>query len=215
MICDFKKKMTNWGHNWEKEFLEHKYLILISILFFVIAIKINFLAANYTNRATTNAVNDLILDHIPTLNLSFIFIYGSISVILVIIIYFVFFKIKDFHLIISQFSLLILIRSIFISLTHLEKPADALILTNLPNIYNLFNFNNDLFFSAHTAIPFLAFLIFRKEKIGKFFLLMSIIMAMTVLFMHVHYSIDVFSAFFITYGGYKLGECVFKKVNHY
>jgi len=32
------------------------------------------------------------------------------------------------------------------------------------------------------------------------------VMAATVLLMHVHYSIDVFSAFFITYGIYKIGQ---------
>jgi hypothetical protein len=37
-------------------------------------------------------------------------------------------------------------------------------------------------------------------------LVSSIILAITVLLMHVHYSIDVLSAYFITYGVYKLSE---------
>jgi hypothetical protein len=44
-----------------------------------------------------------------------------------------------------------------------------------------------------------------------FFLVMSLVLATTALLMHVHYSIDVFSAFFITYGTYHLGEWLFKK----
>jgi membrane-associated phospholipid phosphatase len=52
-------------------------------------------------------------------------------------------------------------------------------------------------------MAFMAFLVFRKETIGKFFLILTAIFSVTVLLMHVHYSIDVFSAFFITYGVYK------------
>ena len=37
-------------------------------------------------------------------------------------------------------------------------------------------------------------------------------MAITVLGMHQHYSIDVFAAFFITYGVYKMGGWVIKKL---
>jgi hypothetical protein len=37
----------------------------------------------------------------------------------------------------------------------------------------------------------------------------SIVLAITVLLMHVHYSIDVASAYFITYGVYKVGDQLF------
>jgi hypothetical protein len=40
---------------------------------------------------------------------------------------------------------------------------------------------------------------------------MSIILASTVLLMHVHYSIDVAAAYFITYGVYVLGNKMFKQ----
>jgi membrane-associated phospholipid phosphatase len=108
--------------------------------------------------------------------------------------------------------LLVLIRSFFISLTHLGIPADA-ILPSGPHLWSMIIFKNDLFFSGHTALPFLGFLIFRKEKIRAFFLVMTVILAATVLLMHVHYSIDVFAAFFIAYGSYKFGNIIFKKID--
>ncbi len=77
------------------------------------------------------------------------------------------------------------------------------------------DFKNDLFFSGHTAVPFLGFLLFKNRKVKYTFLGASIIMAITVLLMHVHYSIDVFSAFFITYGTFKIGEWLFKKMDNY
>jgi len=125
-----------------------------------------------------------------------------------------FYKVHELHIAISQFSLLVMIRSFFVSLTHLKAPVGAIIATEAPRLYALLDFQNALFFSGHTAIPFLGFLLFKKEKIGKFFLIATIVMALVVLFMHVHYSIDVFAALFITYGTYKVGEWLFKKVNH-
>ena len=93
-------------------------------------------------------------------------------------------------------------------------PAGALVYT-APAWFTVLDFKNALFFSGHTAVPFLGFLLFRKEKIGIFFLIATIVMALTVLFMHVHYSIDVFAALFITWGSYGIGEWLFRKINHY
>jgi hypothetical protein len=206
-----EEKLKAWFKTWRKELSGHKYLILISLGFLIIANIINFLTSSYVDKISTTAVPDLILDHIPTLNLDFIFIYGLLAVILVIIFHVAIFHIKALHTAIFQFSLLILVRSFFMVLTHLGQPADARIITGLHPLFMLLTFRNDLFFSGHTAMPFMAFLLFRKEKIGIFFLIMTVILAATVLFMHVHYSIDVFSAFFITYGTYKFGSWLSKR----
>lgn len=200
---------------WKNEYTNHKGLIFLSIIFLIFSIGVNLLAGNYVNKAGTAAVSDLILDHITPINLSFIFIWGYALVIVVLILHPMLFKVREAHSIIGQFSLLILIRSFFISLTHLKAPADA-ILVNLPlSMFRFIDFHNDLFFSAHTAIPFLGFLIFRKHKLGIFFLISTIVLAVTVLVMHVHYSIDVFAALFITYGSYKIGNWLYGRINHY
>ncbi len=44
------------------------------MLFIVIALTLTYLAGLYVLRVTGSAVPDLILDHIPTIDLSFIFI---------------------------------------------------------------------------------------------------------------------------------------------
>ena len=46
-------------------------------------------------------------------------------------------------------------------------------------------------------------------------LALSILMGTVVLLMHVHYTIDVLSAFFITFGTFKIGEWFFSKVDIY
>jgi len=204
-------KIKKWFGNWKQELSSHKYLILLSFGFLIIANIISFLASSYVDKISTAVVPDLILGNIPSLNLDFIFVYGIVAIVLVIFFYSVIFKANELHIIAFQFSLLILVRSFFMVLTHLGQPAGARIITGLPGLLQLLTFHNDLFFSGHTAIPFMAFLLFRREKIGIFFLAASIIMAIIVLLMHVHYSIDVFAAFFITYGIYKLGEWLCKR----
>jgi len=203
--------IKKWYDEWKIELSEYKYLILLSLMFLVLAEIISFYTSTYVDKIPGVAVRDLILDNIPTLNLDFIFVYSFIALLLLIALYALFFKIKEFHKIAILFSLLVLTRSIFITLTHLGIPADARVITNCPGSYVLFNFRNDLFFSGHVAMPFMAFLIFRSEMIGKVFLLLTIILSLTVLFMHVHYSIDVFSAFFITYGVYHFGQWIINK----
>jgi len=199
-------KIRKWFAQWKADISQHKLLIVLSLAFFLLANIASFFASTHVDKIQAVSVPDLILDHVPTFNLEFIFVYGILLVVLVIFLYSVIFKAKNLHQIIFQFSLLIFMRSFFIMLTHLAIPTGAHIIDDVPALIKSFYFNNDLFFSGHTAIPFMAFLLFRKDRIRIFFLAMTIILAITVLLMHVHYSIDVFSAFFITYGIYMFGR---------
>jgi hypothetical protein len=198
---------------WKYELKKHKYLIALSLLFFAIATILTYLAGIYVSNTQGSAVQDLILDHLPVVDLSFIFVFGEIAIIAAIFLYPLFFNVKELHKAASQLSLLILVRAIFICFTHLQAPAGAVSLS-YPWPFTLLDFRNDLFFSGHTAIPFLGFLVFKNSRIRWVFLAASIVMAITVLLMHVHYSIDVLSAFFITYGTYKIGEWFFKRVGN-
>jgi len=204
----FINKFREWG----REIWKHKYLILMSIVMLIIAIIINYFAGIYVmNKAKVQQVPDLILDHFGPYNLSYIFVWGFIVIIGVALIYCLFFNIKRLHTAIAQFSLLTIIRALFIILTHLKTPTDA-IAGKFPWILHNLRFENDMFFSGHVAVPFLGFLVFKESKIRYFFLISSIVMAITVLGMHQHYSIDVFAAFFITYGSYKIAGKLFEKI---
>ena len=146
--------------------------------------------------------------------LDVIFIYGALFFVILFFVYPLFYRVKELHKAISQFSLLVLVRDAFVTFTHLAIPSSALKFS-VPYWFTFLSYNNYLFFSGHTAFPFLGFLLFKGSKIRYVFLGLSIIMAAVVLMMHVHYTIDVFSAFFITYGTFKVGEWIFNKVNHY
>ncbi len=210
-VLKHRTMLQNWFKDWKVEISEYKYLILISIACLILSAIMSIFASTYVDRIHVVAVPDLILDNIPAINLNILFSYSFVTLLVLLTVYSIVFRVKEFHKVALLFSLLVLTRSMFITLTHLGAPPEALLGGNAPGIYELFNFRNDLFFSGHAAMPFMAFLIFRKELIGKIFLILTVILSATVLLMHIHYSIDVFSAFFITYGVYKFGEWLMDK----
>ncbi len=200
---------------WRNEIYNHRHSIMLSLVFLVLAVFFDFLAGRYVMKVPSVVAPDLILDHIPTISfISPFFVYGYVIIIAVLLLYPLFFKVNELHRVINQFSLLVMVRAAFTCFTHLQSPSDAASFT-VPWIIASITFQNDLFFSGHTAVTFLGFLLFRKEKIGYFFLVASILMAITVLLMHVHYTIDVLSAFFITYGTFNIGKWFYKSINHY
>ncbi len=194
--------------NWKEEFLSEKKKLVIALLFLFVSMILYLISGYEVSKVQSPKVPDLILNNLPSIDLSIIYVYGFLFVLIMLLIYPMIFNARKFPYLLEQFSLLVFLRSIFISLTHLSAPAGEVI-KELPNFFAFLDFPNALFFSGHTAVPFLGYLIYRKEKLGKLFLIMTGVMMATVLFMHVHYSIDVFAALFIAYGSYKIGEYLF------
>lgn len=62
----------------------------------------------------------------------------------------------------------------------------------------------DLFFSGHTATLYLLFLLADSKFLKLFLLISTILVGLSVLLQHVHYTIDVFAAPFFAYGSFKL-----------
>jgi hypothetical protein len=98
----------------------------------------------------------------------------------------------------------------FVSLTHIGPFPLKLELES--KLLDFITSGNDLFFSGHTGLPFLIALIFWDHiYIRRLFLVSSVVFGVVVLLAHLHYSIDVFAAFFITYSIYHISLKVFKR----
>ena len=195
---------TKWLHK------EITLSIASAFLFLLISLIINYFAGTYASLHASAVVRDIILDNIPTFDVDGIFIYG-------IVLFFVFlaglllWKPRNAPFVIKSLSLFIIIRSFFIILTHIGPIPQAAIIPP-DSIAYLFTFTGDLFFSAHTGLPFLMALFFwHNYWLRAIFLCLSVFFGIVVLFGHLHYSIDVFSAFFITYGVFKIAVRLFKK----
>lgn len=208
------KEYTQKGYrDWIREFIEYRYLIILSLIIVAIATFLDYFSGVYVSKINASYVPDLILDHIGPYDVSFFYVYGYLALCFTLFLYPLLFHIRTLHVVISQFSFLVMLRSVFVVFTHLQTPIDA-IPFEFPWIIKGLSFQNDMFFSGHTAIPFLGFFLF-KGKIKYLFLFGSVFMGIIVLLTHGHYSIDVFSAFFITYCCYKLGNFVLEKVEPY
>jgi len=198
---------------WTKE---NKKSLYQSFLLIVLAFIIQISAGHYSSRVATssNFVGDVFLDNLPVINLDFVVVFGAL---LFWMFAFTFMAFRPKYLLfgLKAVALFIVFRAFFISLTHIGiyphqifiGPDDAGF-----RLYKLFTFQGNFFFSGHAGFPFLMALIFWREKKWRwFFLSVTFIFAASVLLAHVHYSIDVFAAPFITYGIFKAAEKLFQR----
>jgi hypothetical protein len=204
--------MQNWLIKTKSHLTDKNFLIslIIGMILLLGSLVINFYAGMYATEKASNSVTDIILSNIRVYDVDGIFIYGAI-------LFWVFtgllciFEPKRLPFTLKSIALFVVIRSVFISLTHIGPFPMQMIMTS-SKIMQKFSFGADLFFSGHTGLPFLMALIFwQKKPLRWFFIISSIVFGAVVLLGHLHYSIDVLSAFFITYTIFHIAEILFKK----
>jgi hypothetical protein len=190
-----------------KQFL---FSLISSTCLLIASLCIHFYAGTYATERASNSVTDIVLSNTPVFDFDGIFIYGSIL--------FWFFigalllrDPKRIPFVFKSIAIFVLIRSVFITLTHIGPFPDQAILPP-DNLIRYITFGGDLFFSGYTGLPFLMALVFWKQKYIRVLCIASaIFFGIVVLLAHLHYSIDVLSAFFITYTIYSIAEFLFKR----
>ncbi len=173
--------------------------------FLVFSLTVNYYAVRYATERAGPSIPDTLFSLLPRLDMSFtdyyVALYLQYVVFLLVVLmpkYSVFFM--------KCLALLILVRSFFVNLTQLGIPEGV-----VPTV-SFFTQGGDLFFSGHTALPFLVALIFWDIKLIRIiFISLSVFMGVSVILGHYHYSIDVFAAPFITYGVFVIAKTFFKK----
>lgn len=184
----------------------------IGFLFFGVCLFISYLATNYATTVASNSVTDIVLSNIRVFDVDGVIIYGTLLFIVFILLILV---LQPYRIPFGTKSvgLFFLIRAVFISLTHIG-PFNPHVLLSYKTTLDIIGIGNtsDLFFSAHTGLPFLLALACWDNKILRYiFLLTSLIGATVVLLGHIHYSIDVLGAFFITYTIFHIARRFFKR----
>jgi hypothetical protein len=211
-----KKFFSDLSAKWNLLITDRKFRIslIVGMGMLIFAYFLNFWASVYNDAQVYASAGDLILSQIPTYNLEFSFTWIMYGLMILIFLYPLFFEPEIAPFALKTYALLIMLRCAFILLTNIGPPVGFFYATDQVggNVISDLMFKNDLFFSGHTAYPFMAFLIFRKSMIRWLFLAGSILQAFTVLLMHIHYSIDVFAAYFITFGVYSASEVTFNKL---
>ena len=191
---------------------EFRVSVLLSVLTFIASLITSFYAIGYTTEQASNSVTDIILSNTPVYDVDSLFVYGTF--------FFIIFGAalliahpKRIPFALHTIALFYFVRAAFISLTHLGPfPESAINSFDFGTLIGRMFFGGDLFFSGHTGLAFLMALIFWREKnIRYLFLASSAYFGVIVLLGHLHYSIDVASAFFITYGIFHIAVWLFPK----
>lgn len=190
-----------------------KYLALsicFSLALLVLSLLVNFHAGQYALEEASNPVTDVILSNLPVYDVSVAFIYGPVLFWALV----VGLCVSNPHripLVLKSVVMVMLIRSLFISLTHIG-PFPERMSVEFSYFTSFTTFGSDLFFSGHTAYPFLMALLFWKKKyLRVLFIVFSLFFAVVVLLGHVHYTIDVLGAYFITHSIHLLSRKFFAK----
>lgn len=204
--------MNNWLQKAKSHFKDKTFLMSIgfAVILLFISLVVNFYAGIYATENASNSVTDIILSNIRVYDVDGIFVYGPIFF-WIFIAWLLISEPKRIPFALKSIALFTIIRAIFISLTHIGPfPLDVVMDTS--KLMQKFAFGGDLFFSGHTGLPFLMALIFWHDiKLRWLFIATSIMFGVVVLMAHLHYSIDVLSAFFITYTIYKIATFLFKR----
>lgn len=194
---------------WNREFIE---LVLVGAILFATSLLVNYYATMYASQRASLPVTDLILSNIRQFDVDWIILYGPFLLILYAA------GVSLYHpkwipFVLKSAALFIIIRAVFISLTHIGpfSPQELISPSRILNILGM-GTSADLFFSGHTGLPFLLALIYWNDiRLRLIFLATSIVFGISVLLGHVHYSIDVLAAFFITYTIFHLSKKFFAK----
>jgi hypothetical protein len=198
-----------------KSYLSNRRFVLsciVSIAFLALAFVTNYYASVYATDSASNPVNDIILSNIPVFDVDGIFVFGPF-------IFWAFIFLLCVHrpqrvpFLAKSIAIFVIIRAGFVTLTHIGPfPYQVPINYNSDWIWWLSQ-GGDLFFSAHTGLPYLMALIFGALNKWYFYIFtaVAVFFGIVVLLGHLHYSIDVAAAFFITYSIYSIAIRWFKK----
>ncbi len=185
---------------------------LVAFSFFCIFVAwwVNYFAIALATERASNSVTDIVLSNIPVFEVDGFFVYGTF-IFAIVTIGVVLARPRRIAFALLAVSLFWIIRSLFTTLTHLAPFEESYVSDFGPAINKMF-FGGDRFFSAHTGMPFLGALAFWKSvPLRIFYLLGSLYFGVVVLLGHLHYSIDVVAAFFITYAIYHIAIWAFPR----
>lgn len=109
----------------------------------------------------------------------------------------------------------IAVRSVFVFLSPIGAPANMLDMSRMDYLFSrimgTYTFTNEFVFSGHTGIPFLFALFFETRLQKALFLTGSLVMAVSVLLTHNHYTVDVLGAYFMGFAIFTLSDRIYHR----
>ncbi len=207
------KPGSNWRETYKLKNFQYQLFLSVVILALILFLYTQFLS--FVEERQGFSFNDPVLGLISPINLTwliFVSIYLSLFTGIIILLR------NPFKLLlaIQTYMVLILVRIIAMYSLPFNPPPDMIPL-NDPFVQYFGTgelLTKDLFFSGHTATLFLLYLVIDKKPFKQLFLLLTIIVAASVILQHVHYFVDVFAAPFFTFGCFIIVKKIREKINY-
>ena len=201
-------------HLWkDRAFVRSFFMGSVALLLSLVCVYYSML---FATKNASNSVDDLILSNTPVFNVEPLFVYGAFAAVIFSILVTLTVKLRSAPFVLKTGALFLFIRSIFVSLTHISPyPYRAELSESFlssERLAKMFFTGDDLFFSGHVGLTFLMALLFWDTPALRYiYLVTSVVFAIVVLLGHLHYSIDVFAAYFITYSIHSMGMYLFAR----
>lgn len=172
-----------------------KFFALLSLVTLFLSFGLNHLMSTYADQVQSHQVTDLFLDFLPLIDVNFIFFWIAFFWVIGLFFYHLW-NPEQLSFLLWSYALFISVRALFITLTHVGPPTNLAV---IPEELEVYAFQADMFFSGHVGGPFL-FAMLTNNRIWKMVaLIYTAITLVVVLLGHMHYSIDVFAALFISH----------------
>jgi len=199
----FQKFKAVWHLELNTKGFRFRFIITLLLLGIILISLARFLSVN--EHLHGFVFNDPLLNLFPAVDVTWL-IFVLIYLGLIIAVGILALHPRQLIIALQSYTLIAACRLITIYLLPLDAPP-GIIPLNDPFV-EFFGGGNillrDLFFSGHTATMFLFFLTSPSRKLKTIFLICTVLVAVCVLAQHVHYTIDVIIAPFISYTSYRI-----------
>jgi hypothetical protein len=209
------KSEQNGIENWKIALKNRKFCICFIVLLSAFALQMLYISGFQSAMELRNGFSyeDPVMRHFPIVSLdwlTFIAIYSAHLLAIVLAIR----KPQKFFQLALGYFFVYFFRIFSMYMLPLDPPIGLIPLEDPFLIWfgNGVIINKDLFYSGHTATTFMIFLVTENRKAKAYILVALAIVVVGVLLQHVHYSIDVYSAFFFSYTAYRVGKWVMRKL---
>jgi len=195
----YTRLSSAWRDAWTDKLFRFK-LLLVPGIFFIYSSLTQHLG-NYVQARNGVRLNDALLYLFPSIDFSapiFLLLYSSLFIILLTHLSNprVVLRVLEMHLLVA------IVRQACILMVALEPPSGIIVLHDMFLENTVYPHNSpltkDLFFSGHVASIWIYFLCAVKKHIKLYLGIASLLMCFMVLCMRIHYTYDVYGAFFFT-----------------
>jgi len=201
-------KYFNYKGFWTRE---HVRSLINALILLALATIFQYYAAAYVERTPGNPAVDLFLGILPVVNLNFLIVEGALAAIALSVIL-ILAKPQYLLFTLKAGAIFIATRAMFIAVTHIGIYPGQINpdVGFFDRIYTGLGLEAGFFFSGHTGLPLLMALILWNKKFWRYaYIVLSIVFGVAVLFAHIHYTMDVLAAPYMTYGVFKMSQYFF------